>query len=227
MHVLSRALPIALSVSLLLPLAASAVGFALVQDDRRVSNAFSDGTPSASDTPEVGELDWSGAVPLASQQSSIGGSSMSGTGAASVFSDIEFGGGNTTFDVIFDVAQATPVEFLADFTYDNQAFGSLFFEAALTRGSDTLFRDARDGDSFPVEDPPFSGSFTNQVTFNGTLDPGTYRLLVRISSSGGNADGTFGFGFDVVPEPSTGVLVGAGLAVIAARRRGRAGASRP
>lgn len=189
---------------LLLPHAT--LGITLVQDNRQVRTIFSDGTPTMVDAPGQGELNWTGSTGSATQASSIGTSQLSGTATVFTFSDVEFVGGTSTFDITFSVDDPTAINYSAEFLGDG--FGGNFTYRTSLVGSNGALFDFLD----------FAGALPVPFSFTGTLAPDTYRFRVENSAGGGNGSGGFNFNFQVVPEPSVALLLGASLAVLVLRR---------
>lgn len=194
-------------VLLVLGLPASVAALTLVQDDRSITTVFSDGTPTLRDEPGPGELSWSGNIGSASQTSSIGPAELSGSASVSTFSDIEFVGGTSTFDITFSVGTQTPFDFSVEFQGDGIS-GNFVYRTSLIGSGGVVF-DFLD----------FAGANPVVFDFDALLAPDTYRFVVQNGASGGNGVGGFDFSFQVVPEPSSALLLGAGLIALARSRR--------
>ena len=130
---------------------------------------------------------------------------------------------NSIFDITFEVVDPTDVLLSGSFTRDDTGFNPMgaavthFAQiedatGAVVLGGEVLLPPP--DDSFP--DPPVL-VFTENFAFAGTLGPGVYRVLVSQTYVQGS--GQFDFELDIVPEPSTALLLGAGLIALGSRRR--------
>jgi len=142
------------------------------------------------------------------QQSSeaITSTRMAASGSADGFS--EQGAANSTFSIIFDVAETVSYRLSGSLSENPSAFNAS--QIRLTQGLATVFEAAADFD-------------TIQFLDTGVLTPGRYMLFAEAdwNETGeflppGSA--TFDFVFQVVPEPGTGLLVGFGCLALAWHR---------
>ena len=200
-----RALALTCAVWVLIGSASARAEVTLLQDDRGIFNSGS----GASATPATAFQDWNASVSQASQQSRVGTQQMSGSGGADAFSDLDNSEGLSRFDIGFQVTDPVRVILDGSFEMQDEAFGSLLAIASVDQSGQRVFGMTY----FPLDE-------IQTFFFDELLGPGVYRLLISISPNG-NASSSFDFTFDVmpVPEPGTAGLLGAGLALMALRRK--------
>ena len=204
---LRRLSAVAASACLLAPPVA-ALEILPTQDDRVVSWILQNGTPEQL-TPGPGFPVFAETLnivggPSVSQNTSIGPTQMSGSGAAFVNTD-EATNAVSVFDVTFRVDEGVA------FALSGAAYGGVDSEVVLSGPTGVIF-----------EAPPSQGgAFPFFVT--GTLVPGVdYRLRLALevpNSAAGYGEWQFAFDTTALPEPSNLVALGAALLVAAARRR--------
>lgn len=206
-----------------------------VSQDRRVSTSVSvdDGILSDSDSdslsaPDFGPFDEtaqaSASIPgrtataTAFQRSTIGSDTVSADGAVSAFTTDGFDDATARsfFEITFDITQRLPFELIASVTN--------FVDDESNSSVDVLLRGGP-GDQVIGQTRVDSSLSDNFLFASGVLEPGSYVLrasasLVPPATGGDTWSGDYSLSFSVVPEPSSFLLLGSGLLLVA--RRGRA-----
>src|SRR5687767_14950412 len=217
-----RLFDLAIGISTLLVAQAAAGAFIGVTDARLVTLGCSgDNGPgtcsfgqSVSPNPAFADFDhtidhpptiWQHSI-TSSQDSSFGPVLLAGTGSVSV------GNSNpgdwitveSLYDITFDVDVATPYQLTGALT------------ARSDSGTRTQLTLSGDVEIFSARTPGESGEHLVDFDHAGVLDPGRYRLQVRAWTGGlFLQDGQLAsFQFQLVPEPTSALLLGLGLALL-------------
>lgn len=163
---------------------------------------------------------------FADQTSSVGPGTLAGTGRASASAGSPLGGASASSSYRIRFRVDTPF----DFALTGLLVGSPFVMGGGGSGGSSARLTAPDGTLVFDLVTPFVLTGTPQLTLaqSGLLGPGIYELLVASSGSagagltggGGYGSASFSFQFSVtaVPEPSGGLLLAAGVVLLATHR---------
>jgi hypothetical protein len=145
-----------------------------------------------------------GGTLTAAQDSFVGTAAMGGSGMVADSSGTEHFCALSVFEITFQLDEATPYVFTGTLvSTDSSASGG--FRLSREEVTDVVFFH----DVYGID--------TEGVQEAGTLLPGEYTMRASMRS-GVVADASWDFSFTLVPEPSTFLLLGLGLAGLSVRR---------
>jgi hypothetical protein len=165
-------------------------------------------------------LSVSSAHATASQRSAIEPLSVTGSGAVDATSagSPAFASGSSFFSLTFDLADSSPYELDATLLALSNVAGpmaSTFLQLTDVVTNQTIASGGASSDGFSLL----------FIDTSGVLPSGRYRLEVNSQVLGlpnTTQSTSFDFTFTIIPEPSTALLLGSGLAAVGVRWRARA-----
>ncbi len=169
---------------LYLVLASSAAHAVNLIDDGRIVTTFDD-NGSSQTVPAVPFEPFN----VSRQNSVVNGDAFSGSGSGYGESDFSFFIAESRFDITFETTLTTDIDFNAFLTANSGDFGYANVRVQLFQGADMsalIYSDNVDAD-FGYEE--------GMVEYNGTLAPGTYRLVLRTDITPGGFDTTGSWDF--------------------------------